>query len=95
MSNCIPLNLDLTCVEIKSQLEDRLAIASTVLSLVKTVEPNIMTIQCLIAEESLDYLLFKKIPANSYSKVFTKSLDINRKLNVAWKVRRYGKHVID
>ena len=44
--------------------------------------------QCFINEESLDYLLFKKLPMNVYSKKFTKSTDLNRQPNscVAWKV---------
>ena len=44
--------------------------------------------QCFINEESLDYLLFKKLPMNVYSKMFTKSTDLNRQPNtcVAWKV---------
>ena len=88
MDKSIPLNLDLTCLEINSSLEDSLATASSILSLVKTVEPNIITIQCLITEESLDYLLFKKLPANNYAKKFTKSSDTNKQANscVAWKV---------
>ena len=50
----------------------------------KTVIP-----QCFINEESLDYLLFKKLPMNVYSKKFTKSTDLNRQPNscVAWKVQ--------
>ena len=45
--------------------------------------------QCFINEESLDYLLFKKLPMNVYSKKFTKSTDLNRQPNscVAWKVQ--------
>ena len=88
MEKSIPLNLDLTCLEINSSLEDSLATASSILSLVKTVEPNIITIQCLVTEESLDYLLFKKLPPNNYDKKFTKSSDINKQANscVAWKV---------
>ena len=57
---CVPLNLDLTCLRINSSLEDSLAVAASVLALVKSVQPNIITIQCLVTEESLDYLLFKK-----------------------------------
>ena len=45
--------------------------------------------QCFINEESLDYLLFKKLPMNVYSKKFTKSTNLNRQPNscVAWKVQ--------
>ena len=46
------------------------------------------SLQCFINEESLDYLLFKKLPMNVYSKMFTKSTDLGRQPNtcVAWKV---------
>ena len=49
-------------------------------------------IQCFINEESLDYLLFKKLPMNVYSKKFTKSTDLNRQPNscVAWKVHSHN-----
>ena len=84
---------DLTCMKVETKLEDSLAIASTALNLVKNVEPSIITIQCLIAEESLDYLLFKKLPGNNFCKKFTKSTDINRQPNscVAWKVGNQSK----
>ena len=74
----------------ESGLEDSLTLANTVLTMVSTVQPDIITIQCLITEQSLDCLLFKKVPASSYSKVFTRSEDISRTPNtcVAWKVRR-------
>ena len=92
MERSIPLNLDLTCMKVVTKLEDSLAIASTALHMVKSVEPSIITIQCLINEESLDYLLFKKLPANNYSKKFTKSRDIQRQANtcIAWKVGQSG-----
>ena len=85
---------DLTCMKVETKLEDSLAIASTALNLVKNVEPSIITIQCLIAEESLDYLLFKKLPGNNFCKKFTKSTDINRQPNscVAWKVGNQSKN---
>ena len=88
MDKCIPLNLDLTCLSVNTSLEDSLATASAVLALVKTVEPSIITIQCLITEESLDYLLFKKLPPNNYAKKFTSSPDLSKQANtcVAWKV---------
>ena len=88
MEKSIPLNLDLTCLESNSSLEDSLATASSILSLVKSVEPNIITIQCLVTEESLDYLLFKKLAPNNYAKRFTKSSDIYKQAKscVAWKV---------
>ena len=88
MDKCIPLNLDLTCLSVNTSLEDSLATASAVLTLVKTVEPSIITIQCLVTEESLDYLLFKKLPANNYTKKFTKSSDVEKQAStcVAWKV---------
>ena len=91
MDKCIPLNLDLTCLSINTSLEDSLATASSVLALVKTVEPSIITIQCLVTEESLDYLLFKKLPPNNYTKKFTKSSDVDKQANtcVAWKVTTY------
>ena len=84
---------DLTCMKVETKLEDSLAIASTALNLVKNVEPSIITIQCLIAEESLDYLLFKKLPGNNFCKKFTKSTDISRQPNscVAWKVGNQSK----
>ena len=90
MERSIPLNLDLTCMKVETKLEDSLAIASTALNLVKSVEPSIITIQCLIAEESLDYLLFQKLPGNNFCKKFTKSTDITRQPNscVAWKVEK-------
>ena len=96
MERSIPLNLDLTCMKVETKLEDSLAIASTALNLVKSVEPSIITIQCLIAEESLDYLLFKKLPGNHFCKKFTKSTDINRQPNscVAWKVGEILQHMI-
>ena len=95
-------------MKVASQLEDSLTVAASALALVKSVEPNIITIQvakkhdrveegerdymffmqCFINEESLDYLLFKKLPMNVYSKMFTKSTDLGRQPNtcVAWKV---------
>ena len=93
MERSVPLNLDLTCMKVETKLEDSLAIASTALNLVKNVEPSIITIQCLIAEESLDYLLFKKLPGNNFCKKFTKSTDISRQPNscVAWKVGNQSK----
>ena len=95
-------------MQVASQLEDSLTVAASALALVKSVEPNIITIQvdkkihrrrelllifsvqCFINEESLDYLLFKKLPMNVYSKMFTKSTDLNRQPNtcVALKVPR-------
>ena len=88
MDRSIPLNLDLTCLEVVSDLENTLTIAASSLGLIKSVEPNIITIQCVINEESLDYLLFKKLPMNVYSKRFTRSPDTSRQPNscVAWKV---------
>ena len=76
-------------LQVVSQLEDSLTVAASALSIVKSVEPNIISIQCLINEDSLDYLLFKKLPGNTYSKKFTKSSDVNRQPNscLAWKVR--------
>jgi hypothetical protein len=90
MERSHPLNLDLTCMEVASGLEGSLTIAASALGIVKSVEPNIITIQCLINEESLDYLLFKKLPMNIYSKKFTCSPDTSRQPNscVAWKVGR-------
>ena len=88
MERSVPLNLDLTCMAVDSSLEESLAIAASALALVKSCDPQIITIQCLINEESLDYLLFKKLPANNYSKLFTKSADASRQPNtcVAWQV---------
>ena len=88
MEKCIPLNLDLTCLSLNTSLEESLATASAVLALVKAVEPSIITIQCLVTEESLDYLLFKKLPPNTYAKWFTRSVDEGKTVNtcVAWKV---------
>ena len=40
-----PLNLDLTCLKVNSSLEDSLGVAAAVLSLVKSVQPTIITIQ--------------------------------------------------
>ena len=73
MERSIPLNLDLTCMEVASQLEDSLTVAASALSLVKSVEPNIITIQCHVTEDSLDYLLFNKLPGNSYDKKYARS----------------------
>ena len=97
MERSIPLNLDLTCMKVETKLEDSLAIASTALNLVKSVEPSIITIQCLITEESLDYLLFKKLPGNNFCKKFTKSTDIKRQPNscVAWKVENLNFAAVD
>jgi len=84
-------------MKVETKLEDSLAIASTALNLVKNVEPSIITIQCLIAEESLDYLLFKKLPGNNFCKKFTKSTDISRQPNscVAWKTSIYRATLVD
>ena len=88
MDKNTPLNLDLTCLGVNSSLKDSLATLSSIITLVKTVKPNIITIQCFITEESLDFLLLKKFPDNNFSRVFTKSSDINIQANscVAWKV---------
>ena len=70
---CSALNLDLTCLQVNSSLEESLLTANTVLQLVKTTEPDLITIQCHVTEESLDYLLFNKLPGNSYDKKYVKS----------------------
>lgn len=72
-----PLNLDLTCLQVNSSLEESLATANQVLLLVQTLEPNIMTIQCHVTEDSLDYLLFNKLPGNCYDKKYVKSAGRN------------------
>ena len=94
---CIPLNLDLTCLRVNSSLEDSLTIASSILSLVKSVEPTIITIQCLVTEESLDYLLFKKLPGNTYDKKYIKSPDVERSANtcIAWNTHIYRATPVD
>ena len=68
-----PLNLDLTCLQVNSSLEESLATANQVLQLVQSLEPNIITIQCHVTEDSLDYLLFNKLPGNSYDKKYARS----------------------
>ena len=68
-----PLNLDLTCLQVNSSLEESLATANQVLLLVQTLEPNIITIQCHVTEDSLDYLLFNKLPSTSYDKKYVRS----------------------
>ena len=68
-----PLNLDLTCLQVNSSLEESLATANQVLQLVQSLEPNIITIQCHVTEDSLDYLLFNKLPGNSYDKKYVRS----------------------
>ena len=40
---CTPLNLDLTCLRVNSSLEDSLAVAASVLGLVKSIQPTIIT----------------------------------------------------
>ena len=70
---CVPLNLDLTCLQVNSSLEESLLTANNVLQLVKSVEPDIITIQCHVTEESLDYLLFNKLPGNCYDKKYVRS----------------------
>ena len=89
---CTPLNLDLTCLRVNSSLEDSLGVAASVLGLVKGVQPTIITIQCLVAEESLDYLLFKKLPGNTYDKKYIKSPDVTRSANtcIAWNTFVYS-----
>ena len=60
--------------EVDSHLEDSLAHALLVLDLVKSSSPQVITIQCLITEESLNYLLFNKLPG-IYKTMFTKSFN--------------------
>jgi len=94
---CVPLNLDLTCLKVNSSLEDSLSVAASVLALVKSVQPNIITIQCLVTEDSLDYLLFKKLPGNQYDKKYIKSSDVARSAStcVAWNTYIYSATPVD
>lgn len=94
---CTPLNLDLTCLRVNSSLEDSLAVAASVLGLVKSIQPTIITIQCLVAEESLDYLLFKKLPGNTYDKQYIKSPEVTRSANtcIAWNTYVYSATPVD
>ena len=94
---CTPLNLDLTCLRVNSSLEDSLGVAASVLGLVKNVQPTIITIQCFVAEESLDYLLFKKLPGNTYDKKYIKSPDVTRSANtcIAWNTYVYTATPVD
>ena len=73
MTQLTPLNLDLTCLQVNSSLEESLATANQVLVLVQSLEPNIITIQCHVTEDSLDYLLFNKLPGNTYDKKYVRS----------------------
>ena len=81
MTQLTPLNLDLTCLQVNSSLEESLATANQVLVLVQSLEPNIITIQCHVTEDSLDYLLFNKLPGNTYDKKYVRSSGRNKTYN--------------
>ena len=95
---CVPLNLDLTCLQVDSSLEESLLTANNVLQLVKSAEPDIITIQCHVTEESLDYLLFNKLPGNCYDKKYVRSSGRNTgrqgesRLTVSCRHQEAGQH---
>ena len=66
-------------------------------SLLQSIQPNIITIQCLVTEDSLDYLLFKKLPGNQYDKKYIKSPDVSRSAStcIAWNTYIYTATPVD
>ncbi|XP_023319983.1 uncharacterized protein LOC111695055 isoform X4 [Eurytemora carolleeae] len=86
MEKTIVLNLDLTCLKVSSQLEESLSVAASVAAQVKTAKASVLTIQCCITEDSLDYLIFKKFEGK-FQRKFTTSPDVENIPNtcIAWK----------